>query len=701
MSQNIKLKLSGLDCGHCAEKLESKLKKIINIENVHVSIINNELNIKYSNIKLHQLIDEVKEVSKSLGVNVLTSELLKEKAMTNMVLDKFLKLKLIRYILGIILYAIAIVSNFQYEITANIFILSYIILGLDIILKAIKSIGRKDLFNENFLMSTASLGAIYIGMYSEAVAVILFFQIGEFFQDIAVSRSRKSIKDLMDIKPEYANLIVEGETKKVEPSQVNVGDIILVKAGEKVPLDGIVIKGISQVDASSIIGESVPIQVKDKDTVISGSINLTGAIEVLVTNDYSNSTVSKIMDMIEIASSKKATTERFITKFSKIYTPIVVSISLVLMFVAPLVLGDTEYNDWIYKGLVFLLVSCPCALHLSVPLSFFSGLGNSSRKGVLIKGSNYLQLLSDIDIVAFDKTGTLTKGVFNVTIIKPENGLTENQFIKILATIESYSNHPIAKSILNECEKRNIIIDNKVIRDVKEVLGKGLQGILNEKILLVGNEMLMENNNVNFENYTGLGTVIHMAMNNVYLGFIVISDIIKEDSKIGIEKLKKIGIKKTVMITGDRKDNAYKVANDLGIDEVYAEQLPNEKVNVIDSLYDKYKGEKVAFIGDGINDAPVLSRVDVGIAMGGIGSDAAIEAGDIVIMTDEISKLAVAISVSQKTMSIIKQNIMFVISIKFIVLFLTVIGLGNIWMAVLADTGATLIAILNSIRSKE
>lgn len=694
------LKLEGLDCAHCAQKLQEKVKKLCNVEKVNVNIISQQINIEYDNINEDKLISQVEGISKSLGVNIINNKKIEYTGISYKNLDITLKLKLVRYSIGLLIYFIAILANVEHTLVVPLYIVSYIIFGADIILKATKSIIRGDVFNENFLMSVASIGAIYIGMLSEAVAVMLFFQIGEFFQDMAISRSRKSIKDLMDIKADYANIIVNEEINKVDPTEVKIGDIILVKPGEKVPLDGIVIQGISQIDASSLIGESVPRNVKPNDEIMSGVINLTGTIVLKVTKDYSNSTISKIFDMMESASSKKATTERFITQFAKIYTPIVIFIALLLMFVPPFIISNSNSNQWIYKGLVFLLVSCPCALHLSVPLSFFSGIGNSSKNGILIKGSSYLQVLSNISIVVFDKTGTLTKGVFTVTNIYPKKGLTENQVLEIAGSIEKFSNHPIAKSIINECDKRNINIKNKSVANFKEIHGKGLRANLNGKKVFIGNEKLMKFINVQYEEYNGMGTVIHVAENNKYIGLITISDVIKEDSKLSIQKLKQMGIKNTVMLSGDRKESAYKVSKNLGIDETYAELLPNQKVEIIEDLYNRYPGKKIAFVGDGINDAPVLSRVDVGIAMGGIGSDAAIESADIVIMTDELLKIPMAINISKITMNIVKQNIILIVCIKFIVLTLTILGYGNIWLAVLADTGATLIAVLNSIRKK-
>ena len=696
---SVVLNLEGLDCAHCAEKLQNKIGTLSDVESVTVNILNNQMNVDYKNITEENLIRQVAEISKSLGVDIVNEKRNVDRNFYKK-LSELLKLNLIRYVVGITIYITAILANLEYNVIFGLYILSYIIFGADIILKAAKSILRGDFFNEHSLMSVATIGAIYIGMYSEAVSVMIFFQIGEFFQELAINNAKKSINDLMNLKADYANIVVGEEIRKVAPEAVKIGDIILVKAGEKVALDGVIVEGESQIDASALIGESVPSKVKVTDDIMSGVINLTGIIKVQVTREYSDSTVSKIMNMVEKASAKKATTEKFITQFAKIYTPIVISIALMLMFVAPIIFTDIESTQWIYRGLVFLLVSCPCALHLSVPLSFFSGIGSSSRNGVLIKGSNYLQALSNIGIVVFDKTGTLTKGVFNVTNIYPKNDMTENELMQIAGQIESFSNHPIAKSIISECAKRHIDLEKLNIKEFKEIQGKGIQAILNGKEILVGNDKLMELQNVSYERYDGIGTVIHLAEDRNYIGFIVISDIIKEDSLAAIQDLREQGISKMVILSGDRKESVHKVADILGIDEVYAELLPNEKVDMIENLYSRYPNKKIAFVGDGINDAPVLSRVDVGIAMGGIGSDAAIEAGDMVIMTDEISKISTAIKISKRTVSIVKQNIYLVLSIKFIVLFITAIGLGNMWLAILADTGVTLIAVLNSIRKK-
>lgn len=632
-------------------------------------------------------------------------------------LSTSLKIRLARYIVGGIIYIIALLSgwsgnlfnlNFDnpfaglYGEVANwIFIASYIIFGFDILLNAVKNILKKQVFNEFFLMSIATIAAIYIGMYYEAVLVMIFFQVGEFFQDMAVNRSRKSIKDLMDIKAEYANLIKEDAVEKVSPEDVEVGDIILVKPGEKVPLDGIVLEGASQVDSSSLSGESVPRSVNIGDTVLSGVVNLTSLLRVEVSKDYENSTAARIMDMVENAASKKSQTERFITKFAKIYTPIVTVSALLLMFIPIIFFPYVEPSEWIFRGIIFLMVSCPCALHLSVPLSFFSGVGSSSAKGVLVKGSTYLEVLANVDAVVFDKTGTITKGVFNVTEIVPNAGISAEDLLETAAGIESFSNHPIAKSIVSKYKEDNGMAPNFQVEDFEEVHGKGLYAKVDGIVVLAGNGKLMEVNGINYTaDENGAGSVVYIARDGEFLGHIIISDIIKEDSKEALQALKTVGIKKTVMLSGDRSQAVHAVAVAVGIDEVHAELMPDEKVDMVEKLYNTHPDWKIAFVGDGINDAPVLSRVDVGIAMGGIGSDAAVEAADVVIMTDEISKLAPAITIARNTMTIVRQNIGFVMAVKFVVLGLAVFGHANIFWAVVADSGVTFVAALNSIRKK-
>ena len=713
---NIILKVEGLDCAHCAQKLGNKICKIKNVKNADISIITNKLNIQYENIGEIELVCQVREKAETMGVDIVENVNPPQRAFGG--LDKGLKIRLARYFIGGIMYIIALLATnfgaidlsdvFAHEMwggrswsLANwLFIISYIIFGADILIRAVQGIIKRDIFNENFHMSIATIGAIVIGLYYEAVLVMIFFQVGEFFQDMAVNRSRKSISDLMNIKAEYANVVIDGEIIQVEPQEVNIGDIILVKPGEKVPLDGVVIEGSSQVDASSLIGESVPRSARVNDEVLSGVINLTSLLKIQVTKDYSNSTVAKIMNMVENAAAKKSQTERFITQFARIYTPIVTIAALLLMFVPMILFPGTEPNEWVLRGIIFLMVSCPCALHLSVPLSFFSSIGSSSKKGVLMKGSTFVQNLSEIGIVVFDKTGTITKGVFNVVKVVAEGKVTEEQLLSVAASVEIFSNHPIAKSIIAECEKKDIEIHKTEAENFEEIHGKGLKGTVESKVILAGNAKLMEQNGIEYKEYIGSGSVVHIAKDGDYLGHIVISDIIKSDSAIGIRQLKAAGIKKTVMLSGDREETAKAVASEVGIDEVYAQLLPDEKVEMVEQLYKKYPGEKIAFVGDGINDAPVLSRVDVGIAMGGIGSDAAVEAADVVIMTDEISKLSAAVGVSKNTMKIVRQNIVFVMIVKFGVLALAVFGMADILWAVFADSGVALLAVLNSIRKK-
>ena len=711
---NIILKVEGLDCAHCAQNLGDKICKIKNVKNADISIITNKLNIQYENIGEIELICQVREKAEAMGVDIVDNVNPPKRAFGG--LDKGLKIRLVRYFIGGVLYLIALLAaNFgvidlsgvlahevlgrSWSLANWLFIISYVIFGADILIRAVQGVIKRDVFNENFHMSIATICAIGIGLYYEAVLVMIFFQVGEFFQDMAVNRSRKSISDLMNIKAEYANVVIDGEIVQADPQEVKIGDIILVKPGEKVPLDGVVIEGSSQVDASSLIGESVPRSARVDDEVLSGVINLTSLLKIKVTKDYSNSTVSKIMEMVENAAAKKSQTERFITQFARIYTPIVTIAAVLLMIVPRFLFPGTDPSEWILRGIIFLMVSCPCALHLSVPLSFFSSIGSSSKKGVLMKGSTFVQNLSEIGIVVFDKTGTITRGVFNVVKVIPEDEKgTEEQLLSVAASIETFSNHPIAKSIIAECEKKEIDIPKADSENFEEIHGKGLKGIVDGHVILAGNAKLMEQHGIKYKEFTGSGSVVHVAKDSGYMGHIVISDIIKSDSAIGIKQLKEAGIKRTVMLSGDREEAAKAVAAEVGIDEVYAQLLPDEKVEMVERLYLKYPGEKIAFVGDGINDAPVLSRVDVGIAMGGIGSDAAVEAADVVIMTDEVSKLSVAIGIAKRTMRIVRQNIVLVMVLKFGVLTLTVFGLADILLAVFADSGVALLAVLNSMR---
>lgn len=602
----------------------------------------------------------------------------------------------IKILLSAILYIIAIAVSFENGlINTCIFIVSYLIVGFDILKKALRNIIRGKVFDENFLMVVATLGAFGIGEFPEAVAVMLFYQVGELFQSYAVDKSRKSISSLMDIRPDFANLVKEDKIEKVDPDDVEIGDIIIVKPGEKVPLDGVVIEGISMIDTMALTGESVPRKVEVGNEILSGCINQNGLLKIKVAREYDESTVSKILELVENASNKKSKSENFITKFAKYYTPIVVIIAVIIAVIPPIIIKSATFSDWIYRALSFLVVSCPCALVISIPLSFFGGIGGASKMGVLIKGSNYLEALANTEIVVFDKTGTLTKGVFEVQKIETED-ISEDELIRISAYAENYSNHPIAQSIKKAYNKP---IDEKLIDNTEELSGLGIIAQIGDKKVLIGNEKLMQKNNIKYKKCDDVGTILYIAINNEFKGFILISDKIKDDAFETIKKLKESNIKQTVMLTGDRKDVADDVAKKLNIDKVFSELLPDEKVKEVEKLL-KTKSEKgkLAFVGDGINDAPVLAISDIGIAMGGLGSDAAIEAADIVIMTDKPSEIGNAIKLSKKTMRIVYQNIIFAIFVKVVVLILSALGLSTMWEAVFADVGVSMIAIINALR---
>ncbi|WP_437130849.1 heavy metal translocating P-type ATPase [Peptostreptococcus russellii] len=605
--------------------------------------------------------------------------------------------RLWRIIIGAALLATAVLLNLNNEwLQIALFIISYIIVGGDVVKRAVKNIFKGQVFDENFLMSIATIGAFFIGEYPEGVAVMLFYQVGELFQSYAVGKSRKSIASLMDIRPDYANVKKGDELVKVDPDEVQIGDIIVIKAGEKIPLDGKVIEGSSMIDTSALTGESVPREVEVGSDILSGCININGVITAEVTKEFGESTVSKILDLVENASSKKSNSEQFITKFARYYTPVVVIIAVFLAIIPPLVIDGATFSDWIYRALAFLVVSCPCALVISIPLSFFGGIGGASKKGVLVKGSNYLEALAETEIVVFDKTGTLTKGVFNVQEIHPE-GVSKEELLELTAHAESYSNHPISLSLKRAYSKE---IDNGRISDVEEISGHGVIATVDGKKVMAGNIKLMKMMDIPYFKGELIGTVVHVAVNNKYIGYIVIADEVKEDSAQAIKELKAANIKQTVMLTGDNKSVGSKVAKELGLDKVYAELLPADKVEKLEELFSQKSTKgKLAFVGDGINDAPVLARADIGIAMGGLGSDAAIEAADIVIMTDEPSKIATAMKISKKTLKIANQNIVFAIGIKIIVLILSAFGIATMWAAIFADVGVTIIAVLNAFRA--
>ena len=603
----------------------------------------------------------------------------------------------IKIVIAFILFIIALVINFPNEwINKVLYIIAYLIVGFEIVLEAIENIFKGKIFDENFLMSIATIGAFAIGEFPEAVAVMLFYQVGELFQSYAVDKSRKSIVSLMDIRPDYANVKRNNEISKINPEEVKIGETIIVKPGEKIPLDGKIVKGNSMLDTSALTGESLPREVKENDEVLSGCINQNGLLEIEVTKEFGESTVSKILDLVENASSKKSKSENFITKFAKYYTPAVVIIAVFLAIIPTLVIKGAEFTDWLYRALTFLVVSCPCALVISIPLGFFGGIGGASKKGILVKGSNYLEALSNSEIVVFDKTGTLTKGVFEVQKIEPV-GISKEELIKYAAYAESYSNHPISVSIKKAYGEE---INTNLISKTEELSGRGVVAIIEDKEVLAGNEKLMQEKNIKYTKCNEVGTIVYIAINKEFAGYIVISDEIKEDSKKAIDDLKRNNIKQTVMLTGDRKDVGESVAKEIGIDKVYTELLPDGKVEKVEQLLkEKTEKGKLVFVGDGINDAPVLALADIGIAMGGLGADSAIEAADIVIMTDEPSKINTAINISKKTMRIVKQNIIFAIGIKIAVLILSAFGLSTMWEAVFADVGVSVIAIINSLRA--
>ena len=606
------------------------------------------------------------------------------------------KKKEVIIIISAILFAIALFVKMNQTLQLILMLVAYILLGKDTVLKAVKNVEKGDFFDENFLMTIATLGAIIIGEYPEAVAVMLFYEIGELFQSYAINKSRKSIADMMDIKPKYANVIRDNKSQKVDPDEVKIDEIIEIKPGERVPLDAIIVKGETTLDTSALTGESVPVEVREGATILSGCININALITARVTKEYFDSTVSKVLDLVENAAAKKSTSERLITRFAKIYTPIVISLAILLAILPPIISGEYNFRVWIFRALSFLVVSCPCAFVISVPLSFFSGIGAASRAGVLIKGGNYLEALSKVDTVVLDKTGTLTKGVFNVQkVVVVDKNIKEDEFISLDAMAESGSNHPISKSIQKYYNKE---IDKNSINSIKEISGKGIEAVINNKKILVGNEKLIDvPNDLIIDD---IGTILYVEIDNKFAGYIVISDEIKKDAKKAIKGLKDVGIKKSIMLTGDVEKVAKKVGEELGLDEIYSNLLPQDKVSKFEEII-KNKNSKgnVVFVGDGINDAPVLARADVGIAMGAMGSDAAIEAADVVIMTDEPSKIVTAIKSSKKTMKIAMQNIILAFGVKAIALILSALGIADMWMAVFADTGVTILAVLNSFRA--
>ncbi len=694
--------LEGLGCANCAAKMEKEISGLEGVEFAAVDFVSKKLTMEISpKVNRTELNEKIEGIVKKIEPDVkivFEKDTSKANIKENNEEEEegVNKKEIIRLVVGGAIFAVGIIFNFQNWLELTLFIISYIIVGGDVVLRAIKGIARGQVFSEHFLMSVATIGAFFIGEYPEGVAVMMFYLVGELFQNAAVGHSRKSIRALMDIRPDYANLKVGEELKKVSPEDVSIGDIIVVKPGEKVPLDGKVIEGRSMVDTSALTGESVPRELEPGKDALSGFINKNGVLTIEVKKDYSESTVSKILDLVQNASSRKAPTEQLITKLARYYTPVVVFGALALAIIPPLVIPGATFSQWIYRALVFLVISCPCALVISIPLGFFGGIGGASKRGILVKGSNYLEALNNVEIVIFDKTGTLTKGVFKVTETNPQNGYTNEELIEYAAYAESYSNHPIALSIISAY---NAEIDKNRIENYQEIAGHGIKVNVYGKEVLAGNARLMVSENIKYNDVETLGTVVHVAINNKYAGNIVISDEVKEDSAHAIKELKSLGIKKTVMLTGDLKKVGDKIGKQLGLDEVYSELLPADKVDKLELLDSKKSTKgKLVFVGDGINDAPVLARADIGMAMGGLGSDAAIEAADIVIMTDEPSKIASAIKIAKRTRSIVFQNIVLSLGVKAIFLVLGAYGVASMWEAVFADVGVAIIAILNAMR---
>lgn len=612
-----------------------------------------------------------------------------------------MKKSLIVRIIGCLIFTISalLVNYFKIQYTFDIvmvlYIIAYLIIGADVVFKAIKNIFRGEIFDENFLMVVATIGALGVKEFPEAIAVMFLYQIGEEFQDIAVGKSRNAIKELMQIKPESANVLRNGETVEVKPEEVEIDEIIVIKPGEKVPLDGRVIKGTSMLDTKTITGESVPKKIVEQELIYSGSINLNSVLEVKVTKKFEDSTVAKILELVEEATSKKAKTEKFITKFAKYYTPIVCFLALGLATIPTLVFNQ-EFIEWLYRALTFLVISCPCALVISVPLGFFGGIGGASKKGILIKGSNYLEALSHARYAVFDKTGTITKGVFEIQKINPVD-ISEEELIRVAAHGEKFSNHPVALSIKKRYKGK---YDESKVEGLEEISGKGIKAKIFYKDTLIGNAKLLEENNIKFEKVDDPGTIIYVAINGIYNGYILIADKVKDDSKKAIEELKKAKIERTYILTGDERKIAEKIAKEVNVDICKSELLPDQKLENLEEILKERKGkEKVIFVGDGVNDSPCLARADIGIAMGGIGADAAIEAADVVIMTDELTKIAQAIKISKKTMKIVKKNIVFALVVKVLVLILGALGIANMWLAVFADVGVSMLAILNSMKT--
>ena len=728
--RTFKLTLSGLDCANCANKIEDRVNRLELVEEANLNFSTSQLTvlIKESALKT-DVITEIKRIVKQLEPHVVVEERVSTQVIhkssccggscsshteshhgqaghnhehSHKTLDNESSSKVFSFIkenawllLGVIIFLAIHAFKPVGILEVVLYGVSYLLIGGKVLLTAFRNITRGEIFDENFLMMVATVGAFAIGEYPEAIAVMLFYEIGELFQSYAVNRSRKSISSLLDIRADHANLVTESGTKEVAPEAVSIGDLIVIKPGERVPLDGEIIEGECYLDTSALTGESIPRLISVGEEILAGCINTNALVKVRVTKVAGESTVARILELVENASSKKAQTEKFITKFARVYTPIVVLLAVLIAIIPPFVF-QVNFSTWLYRALSFLVVSCPCALVVSIPLGFFAGLGGASKQGVLVKGGNYLEALNHVETVVFDKTGTLTKGVFKVSQIKPVN-MNEAEFIELAAYAESQSTHPIAKSIVDAYTQ---VIDTTVLSQYEEIAGHGIKVFVGDKEVLIGNVKLMQRANLNVAEVDAIGTIIHMVVNQQYVGYMVIADEIKENSKAAIAKLKQHGVSKVVMLTGDHEGVAKKVAAELGVDEVYAGLLPHQKVEHVEEiLAHKTKDKNVVFVGDGMNDAPVLARADIGVAMGGIGSDAAIEAADVVLMEDDPMALVKAINKAKQTSTILYQNIIFALGVKILVMILVACGLATMWAAVFADVGVTILAVMNSTRA--
>ncbi|WP_379967646.1 heavy metal translocating P-type ATPase [Ectobacillus sp. sgz5001026] len=689
--EEMSLLLQGLDCANCASKIEDKVTHLDGVRNVSMNFVDKTLSLQTEIERKQETLARVKKIVAEIEPGVKVMRKAREHKEESMAIPY-------RLLMGFILFTITFIFSFSEPIKLVLFLFAYVLTGGDVVTKAVKNIVRGKWLDENFLMTIATIGAFAIGQYPEGVAVMLFYQIGEYFQSFAVHRSRKSIASLLDIRPDYANIIKGDGVEKISPSEVQIGDFIIVRPGEKVPLDGKVVDGASFVDTSAITGESIPREVMQGSVLLSGFVNQNGLLTLRVIKEYNDSAVMKILELVQNSGSKKAHAEAFITKFARVYTPFVVIAAALLAIIPPLFIVGASFSDWLYRSLIFLVISCPCALVVSIPLSYFGGIGGASRRGILIKGSNYLEALNRVKYVVFDKTGTLTKGNFKVTNIYAQDSITAERVIEYAALAEVHSHHPIARAIQSFYGKP---CNPDLIEQYEEIPGYGaIATMVDGKQIAVGNAKFMNKLNISYNPSMDMGTIVYVAVNAMYAGCITIADEWKDDSKNTVQRLKKIGIKRIVMLTGDAKRVANEVGKGIGIDEIHAELLPHQKVEKVEELEtSKLPSEAVLFVGDGINDTPVLARADIGVAMGGIGSDAAIEAADIVIMTDEPSKLPEAIMIAKRTRKIVYENIIFALGVKGIFLLLGAFGYATMWEAVFSDVGVTFLAVLNALRA--